>query len=613
MIGAPNQPMEKFVLVDKSAKPPIEIKAAKLTPFLKSNEKVAVAIVMNGWEMWIGNDKEVPTIREDDPSRYPGVLIELRSALDQLKFAESGPPGSLGMVITYGDKPAIRVPMGPLGEITGSKLGTQQDYFGTTGVELVSAIRLAMSELKKVQVSRRVLIVVCDGNDTNNDAAKGQLLDLKKQAAQDHVQTFAIVYKAKLSGEGNVIPVMIPSTQQVTTAQNIATSIANILARMDDRKYLTFNGFNKKTETGLTFDGKAHDLVVKVDKDESEVTSVMLQPWNLAKDDGFPIWAIILLIVPPLLFLIMAVSKIFEKKPVEVPWRPAPIMPMPVEAPKPMGPMKTVMIGQGGDEGGFPDRRLAGAAQRPHAYQTFHAALEHDQDRHRAAVRHRRQRRLHEHRALPDQLLAAGLHADRRWLDQRLATSTIDASSRSTTWSTTTCSRSARRTSSSNRSTEPHRVDWRAHRPHRRLSRARPRSSSSWSRRRATRRRRTEVCGGCRRVMLPVWTTCLFCGWAPVARLEFIMGPLANQALPLTEEVTTIGSVAGNTVVLADPAVSRKHPGFARSTETTSWPTSARRTGSTSTATGCPRRPSSRGTSSASATPRWSSSASKNS
>jgi hypothetical protein len=71
-----------------------------------------------------------------------------------------------------------------------------------------------------------------------------------------------------------------------------------------------------------------------------------------------------------------------------------------------------------------------------------------------------------------------------------------------------------------------------------------------------------KVCGGCRRVMLPVWTKCLFCGWAPVARLEFILGPMANQTLPLSDEVTTIGSVAGNTVVLADPAVSRKHAGI---------------------------------------------------
>jgi hypothetical protein len=78
----------------------------------------------------------------------------------------------------------------------------------------------------------------------------------------------------------------------------------------------------------------------------------------------------------------------------------------------------------------------------------------------------------------------------------------------------------------------------------------------------AAKPKQQKVCGGCRRVMLPVWTKCLFCGWAPVARLEFILGPMANQTLPLDGEVTTIGSVAGNTVVLADPAVSRKHAGI---------------------------------------------------
>lgn len=79
---------------------------------------------------------------------------------------------------------------------------------------------------------------------------------------------------------------------------------------------------------------------------------------------------------------------------------------------------------------------------------------------------------------------------------------------------------------------------------------------------RASRPKQQKICGQCRRVMLPVWTKCLFCGWAPMARLEFILGPMANQTLPLNEEVTTIGSVAGNTVVLADPAVSRKHAGI---------------------------------------------------
>jgi hypothetical protein len=74
-------------------------------------------------------------------------------------------------------------------------------------------------------------------------------------------------------------------------------------------------------------------------------------------------------------------------------------------------------------------------------------------------------------------------------------------------------------------------------------------------------------CGGCGRPMSPEWTRCMFCNWqsAPAqARLEFMSGPLAGQVLPLEEDVTTMGSVSGNTVVLADPAVSRKHVGIRR-------------------------------------------------
>ena len=72
------------------------------------------------------------------------------------------------------------------------------------------------------------------------------------------------------------------------------------------------------------------------------------------------------------------------------------------------------------------------------------------------------------------------------------------------------------------------------------------------------------VCEQCRRAMMPQWEKCMFCGWAPVPRLDFILGPLAGQRISLTEETTTLGSVAGNTVVLADPAVSRKHAGIRR-------------------------------------------------
>jgi hypothetical protein len=86
----------------------------------------------------------------------------------------------------------------------------------------------------------------------------------------------------------------------------------------------------------------------------------------------------------------------------------------------------------------------------------------------------------------------------------------------------------------------------------------------SWLARRGKSAGGHRICGNCRQAMLPQWDRCYFCGWMPAARLEFILGPLAGHVVELRDEVCTLGSVAGNSVVLADPAVSRKHAGIRR-------------------------------------------------
>ena len=80
-------------------------------------------------------------------------------------------------------------------------------------------------------------------------------------------------------------------------------------------------------------------------------------------------------------------------------------------------------------------------------------------------------------------------------------------------------------------------------------------------------RPRERPCTSCGRVMLPTWTKCRFCGAAATeqrAELEFVSGPLVGQTVGLDRDVTTIGSVAGNTVLLTDTGVSRKHVGIKR-------------------------------------------------
>ena len=371
IIGAPPLDLDKFAIYDQNQKPPVLIKATKLVPYLKGQEPLALALVINGNEIWMGNDDYIP---EDDPARHLGVLKGLKQGLQSVPFATAGPAGSKGVLITYGDKAEMRVPMGPLSNITGEALGSQKDYYKKTGTALVQGIELALAKLHEVTASQKVLVVVCDGNDTDNGNAKGQLLNLKKQAIADKVQTFAIMYKGELSDPGNVISIMIPTASTTPSADGITSALTAILARMANRQYLTFPGFDEKVELGFNWDGKEHNMVVKIDKDDAgdPVPLTLSPPWNVPK--GASLWWLYFIVIPVgALLLILILVKAFSSK--EQPAMPMqqPMMaaPAPMEAPKPAGPMKTVMIGAGGDQDGFPIVGWLVPLNGQNAYQTY--------------------------------------------------------------------------------------------------------------------------------------------------------------------------------------------------------------------------------------------------
>ena len=369
IVGGPNVPVDKFTLTEPGAKKPFALKASNLRPFSAGTETIAIAFVFNGQEIWIGNDDLVP---EESPERYLGILKNLKTALQTVPFATAGPPGSKGVLIVYGDKADVRVPMGPLANITAEALGTQQDYFKKTGTAMVQGITAALTELRNVTTDRKALVVVCDGNDTNPEEAKRALADLKKQAAQDKVQTFAIIYKGQLSDPANLITTMIPNARTVDGAEQIANAIKDILARLANRYYLTFPGYDNKLKVGLQWDGKPHDIVVKIDKDETDPVTLTMSPtWSPPTKGSFPWWILAVVGVGLLLLIIIAV-KVFGSK--EQP-APAPMpMQMPMaapEAPKSMGPVKTVMIGVGGDQDGFPVVGWLVPLNGQDAYKTF--------------------------------------------------------------------------------------------------------------------------------------------------------------------------------------------------------------------------------------------------
>jgi hypothetical protein len=350
IIGGQKTTIDKLSLSTTNAGQKVTMRASKVREYTEGKETIAIALVINGQEIWIGNDE----YEVDEVAKYQGVLKNLSQAIDKLQLGTAGPQGSKGIVVSYSQGAEVKLPMGDLKAITGAALGNQKDYKGKIGTDMVQGITMGLAELTKVATARKALIVVGDGCDTNPEAAKPALNQLKKDANKANIQLFGIIYKSPVSCEGAVLTTMVPTAKTVNSIDGIASELNAIIARMADRFYVTFPGFDDKTRTGLPWDAKDHDLVLKNDQIEYEPVTMQLAPkWSPPVTSSFPWLAIILILVGLiLLFIIIKVATRKKAEPMPMP------MPMPMqmapEAPKPAGPMKTVMIGAGGDQDGFP-------------------------------------------------------------------------------------------------------------------------------------------------------------------------------------------------------------------------------------------------------------------
>ena len=181
-----------------------------------------LALVMSSAEVWVGNDD---ITAKDQPDYFPGALNAIRAALDRSPLT-GFPPGSQAMLVTYDSKAQTKIPLGPIEKLDARAIGVQRDYRSRIGSELVGGVRHALSELVKVTGERRVLVIVGDGNDTNNEAAKAQLKELAKQASNFRIEVYAFVYKSSLSEKSSVITELDPKAKTAATTDELTSDLA---------------------------------------------------------------------------------------------------------------------------------------------------------------------------------------------------------------------------------------------------------------------------------------------------------------------------------------------------------------------------------------------------
>jgi hypothetical protein len=265
IIDGPRLPLDKILLIDKDR---TSVAASGIRNYEDVAEPIAVALVIAGSEVMIGN----ASIEDaDSPARYPGYLTGLKTGMGVLDFAHGIPANSLGMLITYDDAARIRVPMGPIARLDAAAIGTEKDYYMRLGSDLVGAVELAIAELHQVNAARKVLIVIGDGNDTNNDIGKYRLHELKGRAANHRIETYGVIYKGALSAEGEVISAMIPTVRTVASTDAIAPALLAIRAGITNRYVVTFPGDRLRWDDGL------HEMTIELGGRRLEPEAVYLR------------------------------------------------------------------------------------------------------------------------------------------------------------------------------------------------------------------------------------------------------------------------------------------------------------------------------------------------
>lgn len=261
---APRVPLTELRLRDPRG---IAVPATEVIEFPHSTETIAIAIVVEGGEVWMGNTGLEP---EDSPARYLGAFDGIQRGLDSLDLATTMPPGSLGTVITYDERARVRLPLGPIGRLNGQALGTEKDYYYKIGQSLVQATSLALGELEQAPTHKKLMIVISDGNDTNNEAAKAQFADLKKRAAQGGIQIAAVIYKGQLSEPTNAITTLHPLAVTANSFEAIEHEMREAVRRATSQYAVRFAGER------LSWDGTTQELTVILGATELDPVTVQM-------------------------------------------------------------------------------------------------------------------------------------------------------------------------------------------------------------------------------------------------------------------------------------------------------------------------------------------------
>lgn len=293
------------------------IKAIKLTPYVEGHEPIGIVIVVEGDAHYLGVSQMLEGVT--------GALTSLAAA---------GPPGSQAVVIMYAADAEVVQSALPLSELPGVKLSPRTSDGPKAQRNLAAGLKLALGELDKLTTKRKALVVIGDAVDGAGAAsASGPIRDIGKKLVEKNVPAAAFIYQVNSSefGQPDTPMKMNPQTkvlepdidmeavllkeyqskrkQAVEDAKFLTSDRASVVSsktgfagaadsfvtELADRFYLRFPGYDLKAKAGLTWDGKAHPLSLRVEGNDFAAIEVTLAPSWSPPGGGSSAWMFIVI------------------------------------------------------------------------------------------------------------------------------------------------------------------------------------------------------------------------------------------------------------------------------------------------------------------------------
>jgi hypothetical protein len=348
-----------FVLKQTDVQPPLAIAAMKSVPYQQSDEPMALIVLIQGNFRWIGNEAYTDPADPEAGSIYDGAFKGLGPAVDVL--AKAGPPGSRAALMVYAEqKVIVKQAMGDSASLNAGALGSQQDYSEFISRPLTVGLTESWKVLANMPEYRKVLVVFGDGQDDKEDVSadiKKAISDLKEAGVEVYSIFYTNTPEDGPQGPQNMSRVGFTAHLTAQSRDNFASQAGLVVEAINAKYYVDFPGDK------VQFDGAQHEFVLAVGGEDKEPYQLSLPTVVKPAPDEGSLWWVWLLVILLLLVLIIVVIMIMRRQPAE---EPMPIAPPPV-----LGPMKTIMLGVGGNEDSVPVVGWVVPLAGPNQFQTF--------------------------------------------------------------------------------------------------------------------------------------------------------------------------------------------------------------------------------------------------